>query len=213
MPIIIDPGSTEPLLSIVHDAMPYVPSAMEFAVEIQVREAAREFCRRSRIWRQANTALATTVADQSEYDLNQPDAAEVIWLASAWVGTNEADVELPGEVDDVQPGTSGNQWKVGLTVDGTLRLTPAPDTAGVEIVGTVVFGPSDDATTLPTFIHRRWRWPIMHGAIAALQSEVGKPWSKPSDVPFHRDKFEDGVREAANLTGPARRRPLRARTY
>jgi hypothetical protein len=213
MPIIIEDSGSVPLVSFVREVMPHVPQCPEFSAEVQVLEAARDFCRRSRIWRQENTLLVTTVADQAEYDLDLPDAAELASLASAWVGDQEADIELPGEGDDIEPGTSGTEWKVGVVDHDTIRLTPAPDTAGIVVSGTAIFAPAEDATTVPDFLYRRWKRAIVHGAIAALQSEAGKPWSNPGAVLFHQGKFDDGILEASNKAGPVRRRPLRVRTY
>lgn len=212
MPIILLPASTVSYSLLYREVMPHVPNVPEFEVEYRLKQATREFCHRSLSWRQANTELLTTVADQVSYDADLPDATELVAVLSAWDGDTEIDVELPGEVEDLEPGSSDSEWKVGVesTMDA-IRLSPAPDTSGTVLTGTIALSPNEDSTEIPAFIWKRWRKPVAAGCIAALKEQVGKPWSDPVGAVMFRQRFEDGCMEASNASGPVRRRPLRVR--
>jgi hypothetical protein len=214
MPIVLIPAETIAYSLLLKEVMLYLPMALEFDVEYRLKQAARDFCRRSLVWRQPNTELLTTVADQSSYDAELPDGTELAAVLSAWNGSTEIDVELPGEVDDYEPGSSASTWKVGveLTMDA-LRLTPAPSTAGIVLTGTIALAPNEDAVDLPAFVWKRWRTPVASGCIALVKAQTGKPWSDPGAVAYHRELFEAGILDASNKAGPVRRRPLRVRTY
>lgn len=210
MPIILLPTPTITYTSWNREVMLHLPMAPEFEVEYRMKEAARDFCRRSLAWRQANTELLVTVADQSSYDADLPDGTELVAVLSAWNGDEEIDVELPGEVDDYEPGSSDTEWKVGVESSmDAIRLTPAPSTAGITLTGTIALAPNDSATTVPAFLWNRWRRQVAAGCIYALKAQMGKPWSDPGGAMHFQGIFEDGIREASNRAGPVRRRPLR----
>lgn len=215
MPIILLPIDAVPYSLLLKEVMLHLPMALEFEVEYRLKQAARDFCRRSLAWRQRNTSLLQTVAGQSDYSADLPDGTELAGVISAWAGSTELDVELPGEPDDIQPGdTHPSDWKVGVTEDlDALRLSPAPSVSGITLTGTIALAPNEESTELPAFIWKRWRRPVASGCIAMIKEQTNKPWSDPAGVAYHRSIFDQGVLDASNLAGPVRRRPLRVRTY
>lgn len=214
MPIILEPIDTVATTTLMREVMLHLPMAPEFEVEYRLKLAVRDFCRASRAWRQINTDLLTTVADQIVYDADLPQGTELVAVLGAWDGSTELDVELPGEQDDYEPNTSATSWKVGIepTLDA-VRLSPAPSTSGVVVTGTVCFAPNEDSTTLPAFIYKRWRSVVASGCIAMMKGQTGKPWSDPIGEAIHQQKFDHGVGWASNMSGPVRRRPIRVTTY
>src|SRR5689334_4371004 len=114
MPIILDPIATVATTTLLREVMLHLPMAPEFEVEYRMKLAVRDFCRGSRAWRQINTDLLTTVADQIVYDADLPDGTELVAVLSAWDGSTELDVELPGEQDDYEPNSTDSCWKVGI---------------------------------------------------------------------------------------------------
>lgn len=210
MPIILVPIDTVPYSTLLKEVMLHLPIALEFDVEYRMKLAVRDFCRQSRLYRQENTDLLTTVAGQQSYDAGLPTGTELVAVASAWDGDEELDVELPGERDDYQPGISDSSWVVGVepTMDA-IRLSPAPDTSGLVLKGTIVLAPNEESTDLPAFIYRRWRSTIAAGCIAKVKAQTGKPWSDPLGSDVAQRKFDEGCALASNMAGPVRRRPLR----
>ena len=214
MPIIVEPYDTTLISVLNRDVTLYVPGAPIFEVEYQLKQAVRDFCRITQVWQQRNTEILTTVADQEEYDAGLPVGTELVAVISAYLADGtEVDVELPGEAEDQMPSESDTEWKIGLAGTDTVRLIPLPSVADVVVTGTVAFAPNEDTENLPTVIYKRWRTPIAHGAIAKLMTQVGKPWSNPSQSVYHQGMFDEGAQECAFKTGPKRRRPLRVTTY
>lgn len=214
MPIIVDPYDTTATSVLNREVMLHLPGAQVWEVEYRLKQAVRDFCRITQVWQQRNTEILTTVADQEEYDAGLPVGTELVAVISAYLADGtEVDIEVPGEAEDQMPSESDSEWKIGLAGTEAVRLTPLPSTSGVVVTGTVAFAPNEDSEDLPTVIYNRWRTPIAHGAIAAMMTQVGKPWSNPAQSVFHQGKFDDGARECATKTGPKRRRPLRVQVW
>jgi len=213
MPIIL-PGATIKAWNLMSpDILPHVPECPLFEIEERARQAARDFCRRSYCWRSATVTLLTTVADQVLYTYVNPDQAELNAVHSIWDGATELDVALPGEYDDTQPDTSSSSWKVMVDSETQLRVTPPPDSSGIVVTGTVSFVPSISATGLPSLIFDKYRLQIAAGAIALLVVQPKKPWSNPGAAMFHDARFEQGITDAANASGPVRRTRLRVKQW
>jgi hypothetical protein len=214
MTIILTQVATVPFSLLLREVMLKLPMAPEFEVEYRMKEAVREFCQRSLSWRQPDTELLVTVVGQRSYTADLPGGTEIAAVISAWNGSTELDVELPGEQDDFEPSSTDSEWKVGMepTMDA-FRLSPAPLTAGITITGTLALAPNDDATEAPAYVWNRWRKVVAAGCIAAMKEQTDKPWSDPAGAMHHQQRFEAGIREASDKAGPVRRRPLRVRAW
>ena len=134
----------------------HLPGCPEPFVVDALRDAATDFCTRTRIWKVKHVMLATTVAGQTNYAIASGAAeGEVTHLHAAWVGETEVPINTPGEDDDTAPGKSEASFKLRL-VDGTsVQLTPAPSVAGQVIKGTVSYRPFSDAPGAPDEVGRR----------------------------------------------------------
>jgi hypothetical protein len=209
MPIILPGASIAPWSDLVSNVLPHTPECPLFEIEDRLRQAAREFCRISCAWRSPNVALLTTVADQVLYTYSTPAQAELNRVHTAFNGDDEIDVALPGEEDDVDPTSSGEDWKITVDSETQLRLTQPPATAGIELTGTLSYVPTNTATGIPTLIARRWQLQIAAGAAALLVVQARKPWSNPAAAAMLSGMFQEGIRSASNDSGPVRRRPIR----
>ncbi len=208
MTIIVDLTNTTPVETLHRDVTLYAPGAPIFEVDYQLRQAARDFCRITQVWQQRNTEILTTVADQEEYDAGLPAGTELVAIISAWNGTTEIEVEVPGESDDQDPTESSGTWRVGVVGTDTIRVCPLPDASGTVVTGTLAFAPNEESEVLPTVVYQRWRTPIVNGAIAKLMLQVGKPWSNPNQAGIHQGIFDAGAAECAAKTAPRQRRPI-----
>ena len=208
MTIIVDLTNTTPVETLHREVTLYTPGAPIFEVDYQLRQAVRDFCRITQVWQQRNTEILTTVADQEEYDADLPVGTELVAIISAWNGTTEIEVEVPGESDDQDPTDSSTTWRVGLVGTDTIRVVPLPEEADIVVTGTVAFAPNEESEVLPTAVYQRWRTPIVNGAIAKLMLQVGKPWSNPNQAGIHQGIFDAGAAECAAKTAPRQRRPI-----
>lgn len=210
MPIIIDAGTHAGWPTLTQEAIVYVSGAPVFVVEAQVKKAAREFLRRSCVWRDRQVALLTTVAAQTSYTFSLPANAELNRVHVAWLDGAEIDVQLPGEEGDSELGDTDANWMVGVEPGGqSLRLTPAPATAAQAVTGTVSYVTSSNASGIPQWIFDEWHHEIACGAASNLLMQVSRPWADPNMAAALRMEFDTGVRDASNRAGPVTRRPLR----
>lgn len=206
---------------------------------LQLQASVNEFFRRSRAWRQRNTAILTTVALQSLYPVViTTSGVEFVQLHSTWYQGSEIPLPQPGEDDNAAPGAtvgsadtpnwdddddwfsrtgptwnmqSPTGWKIYVDNLETLSIAPLPAVAGQAVTGTVSFAPTNDATTLPSFLFAEWRNELAAGAVAMLSEQAGKPWADPMVAKYSRDCFEKGILKAATKHGPIKRNPLRVR--
>lgn len=211
MPIIINPTPTVDVSAFFREVMPFLPQAPEFEVDYRIKQAIKEFCTRSRSWRQTETTLLTTVASQQDYDADLPTGTDLVAVLSAWDGTTELTTANPATEDDYAPAETSDEVMVRAVPVNVVRVIPAPLVAGKVLKGTVCFTPNEDATDIPEFIFYRWRRVIRDGCLADMMAQVGKPWSNPSQVEFRMRQFDMGISEASNASGPVSRHPLRVK--
>lgn len=209
--IITDVGSTFTAWDeMFGELLPRVPSAPTFEMERALRAASDEFFRVSRIWRtKPLSALLVTVADQDDYDYSPPDNAQVSDIVVAWNGTDEVGVIKPYEYDEQDPGDTDADTMIGCRPSNILFLTPTPVASDIEIKGTLVFKPSDAAVGIPALAWSLYSREIVCGAAAELASQQDKPWTDRNAVDWLSKQFGNGISLAANLAGPAQRRPRR----
>lgn len=209
--VIISPSSFTAFSTLALDVARHVTECPVFEMEDAAKLAAREFFRKSNVWRSANVTLLTTVAGQQAYAHVPPANAELHRVHSAWAGEDELDVELPGEADDEHPGDTDTTFRVGARIENVLWLSPSPSDAGVAVKGTLGYIPTSAGAGLPTYAYDRWGRAIAAWAGAHLSIQPRRPWSNPGAFEGLMSLFNDAVREASVSAGPVRRKPLRVR--
>ena len=209
MPTIIPVSTVTPWAALYPDIIAHVPRCTIPEIDARAREAARRFFRDSHCWRVRNVEILTTVALQADYLYNVDAEQELHRVHSAWIGEDEVEVGLPGQVDDRDPAYDDSTWRFEAIAPATIRVSPLPQTAGVVVVGTLGFIPAKNATGILTEVFDEHRYAIASGAVAMLASQPGKPWTNPAIVSYHEGLFMAGVTDASNTAGPVRRKPLR----
>lgn len=213
MPIIIDTSRTL-YADVSHRMASKLPGCLPFLMEERLRDAAKEFLELSRAWRARNLALLTTVANQNTYTLTVlPTQSQLVDVFSAFLGEEEIDVGEPGSEDDFANASSSDTWTIAPAPPDQVQLTPAPQTAGQAVTGTLILTVSEASTGMPTRIYELFGTRILDGAIARCMEDVNKPWSNPQMAVFLRDRFLEEVDKASNMAGPVVRQSLRVRTY
>ncbi len=185
----------------------------EWLILDHTKRAARDFFRRSGIWRTKEATIVTTVAGQGEYDHTPETNAELSRVFSAWNGLDEVDVGLPGEWADTPDATVNSTWKIEARDLNKLWLSPLPEVAGVVIKGTVVYIPTNAGVGIPTHAFDEWGVQIANGAAGRLMLQPNKPWTNPNMFQVLSSDFEHAVRTASNQAGPVRRKPIRVTAW
>lgn len=214
MPFIVNlsSASSTPWSMLVDEAAGLVPECPRPLIERALRRACREFFSDSHCWRASGLTLLTTVASQGAYTFSPPANGELLKVMSAWNGDEELDVETPGESDDAYPGETDSEYRIGVGDGGAeITVSPAPETAGVVIKGSVAYTLASNATGIPTWVYNEYRYGIACGAAAKLVMQPNKPWTDRPAYAAHMAEFRKAITDASNAAGPVRRRPLRTK--
>lgn len=158
-----------------------------FAAENEIRQAAREFCEKSRAWRVRLDPI-TTVAGVPRYDFDRTNEMELVQLLRATLNGNTPLDLLPNDVGD--------------TVRGVLALSPRefelrPLPRGGDVLQlTAAMQPSNTAKGLDDVLFSMFADAISLGAKARLLDKDGKPYSNPAKAAQYRERFEAKIADA-----------------
>lgn len=157
----------KPLDDILTSIMPYAPGCALPTAYFGIRQAAIEFCERTRMWR-FEDELTVTATDPD--DVLVPSGAVVHEIEAAWFNdrllapktTDWLDVHMPtwrtGE-------PSGEPSYITQTDPNTIRLVPKQ--AGTLRLS-LLLKPAQDADELPDFMVDQYRETIAHGALGRI---------------------------------------------
>lgn len=147
----------------------YAPQAPEPLVESLLRETARDFCQRTRCWREKQTI--ETIGDENEISCTPPDA-DIFEIEEAWFDGRKLDrvsfSDVPADQWPVYPASSaagGVPSSITQLTPNTFTLIPAG--AGSLCVS-IFFQPSHDAENLPDVLFDQFMSVIAKGTAAAL---------------------------------------------
>lgn len=179
----MDEVNTSTLLPLIQPELP-VSGALQPLVLQSLSQAAREFCRRTRVWYEDQTLdIAAAV---TEYEFDTPTTGAVV-------------IELQNVMLDGEDAIQGTDYTVNSGRTLILEEEPSDDvTGGLE--ARAVFAPALWATTLPDFLVSVWGEGIVAGALSELFLMPGKPWSDPDRANYWRRRFLDKVGEAIEET-------------
>lgn len=141
-----------------------------------LREAAIEFCERTRMWRNFDSYQ---VAGIFPGDVRAPGGAVIHEIEQVAFNGIELTSKTPAELDLQYP-----EWRVGRVRGNPQYFTQleadtialAPLAAG-SVTAWLVLKPSQGATTLPDFIADQHRQVIADGALGRILAMPGKDWT------------------------------------
>ena len=170
-----------------------------------LRNAAREFCRKSLAWRET-LAPMELAADIQMHGFALSTELEFIKLTGAKLDGREIDALLPHQVGH---GNSG----VAVLNTEKFRVYPAPSD-GQSIELTVAVSPSMTATGIPNWIASTYSDAIMYGARARLFGAPNQPYSDRIVAELAEAKFKEEIGRAITATAKAySNAPLRVRPH
>lgn len=194
---------------------PDVLGCPEIVILDAILRAGIEFCKRTKVSKE-NIAI-TTIINTAAYPLVTASPTNTIVDEVLNVNRDLYSTLRPSSVFeieamryDIQTGLSyyyyldnNNQLVLGLVPNGIETLTA--------VVKTI---PTDNATTLPDVLARRYKLEIAAGAKAMLMLDAGKQWSNPKYAAVHQGIFNAGI-DLANVREARGNsmKPLRTRTY
>jgi len=201
----------------IDDLMPslmrYTPNLPEPTAYAFIRQACREFCRRTKVWRHNTEFSILTLSDEVVVTIPE---SEIIYIDEARLG--ETDLEpIPLEtLDDDRPGWYHEQT---LDADGNetegvaqyiTQLTPNTITVYPRQTGTVkaryILMPSLDAELVPEFFLTQYREVIGRGAAAEAFAMPDAEFFNPTLAAAHSQQFEMGMRRQTSIVSKGQQR-------
>lgn len=167
-------------------------------VDQALRNAAREFCQRTKAWTEwADTFTAP--GGTNRFNFVVPDGAELVSARRASVDGVYLDVlasdSLPG---DWQQGYDTGPEKSLVHIDTVEYLLYPRPSAGAVIAIEMALQPSITATSVGDVILAQHAEAIAWGAKYRLLSKPGKDWTDTATAAQARAEFERSVHHAAN---------------
>ena len=172
--------------------MPWAPTCPEPLVIQYLREAAIEFCRRTRSWRseeiyklvsQDQDINLVTCCDSVIHDIERVRYREdslSIWQKPMKAASFK-------QIDDWQGGEATPVWFT-QRIPNTLRVCPF--TTG-EIKVTMFLKPDQQAQTIPDYIVEQYPQVIAAGALAKLLMLPGYDFAEPNQAMMYRAMFDE----------------------
>lgn len=198
-------------------ATPYinsdVPKVNVTIAGIAARQAAIEFCERTKLWfiRSEASSLFT---GKSIYGFDTPQHTvmvqdgifmlEVLELDGSGNLSKRVEIEPRTYTDLIRerPGftTDTDEYPEFFWVrgDGLVQVTPTPtqDKTGV-LYADIAVKPSPASTMSPQFLYDHYAPVIAAGAKAILLGSKGEPWEDQAKAMQYRDQFENNINSAA----------------
>lgn len=198
--------------------LPHIQAAPRPLVEQSLRQAAIEFCERTRAWRH----IVTVAMTEQKATAVAPDYSAIHVMESATmdgkllipVGYTEV---LPDELSGAESlgspkyitQSTPNEVQVYPFTPGTLRLSVILKPRLGHLFGTDPSDPLHDAYNIvPDFLLTQHGETIAYGALARLFIIPGEVWTDPSRAEFYRRMFESRTvsSETVSITGQQRAR-------
>lgn len=177
-------------------------------LERLIRESAREFFAKSRVWRQTFSGAIT--AGTEAYDLNLSAGSLALTINYAKLRENGSELtylkDAAKAYHSYEALTDASiPEAISLVDDNTFQLYPVPsadDTVELRVVLSI----TRSATEIDDEVVEEFEDPIVDGALARLYEIPNETWSNLQLAGYHRTKFLRATEEA-RLRGQEARTP------
>lgn len=202
--------------------LPHLVAAPRPLVELSLRQAAIEFCERTKAWRHIITTPVTVQKPMPA----APDYCAIHQIESATLDghvltpishTEVVTDDMRGEQDRGVPQyitqSTPNEVQIYPFAPGTLRLSVILKPRAGQLFGTDPADPLHDAyNVVPEFMLSQHGETIAYGALARMFIVPGEAWTDASRANFYRAEFEKRAvaSQAVSLKGQ-QRSPIRTK--
>lgn len=199
-----------------HLVSPHLMAAPRSLVELSLRQAAIEFCERTKAWRHIITSTvtaqgATTAAPQYSA-IHEIESATLNGQPLTPVSYTEIlPDELSGEQDQGQPRyitqSTPNEVQIYPFATGALRMSVILKPRAGQLFGTDASDPMHDAyNVVPDFLLTQHGETIAYGALARMFIIPGETWTDPDRANYYRSQFVERAKasQAVAIKGQQR---------
>lgn len=204
------PVATAPLSDFDSLVMPYAPGLPRPSARRFIRQAAIEFCERTRCWRE----ILTVTVDEANEAIITPAYAALHRIEEAIYNdevklqpTQYTDVSLSERVSEGMPGyifqTSPNTISLMPYATGTVKVSAFLKPIEGSDMELNAGGETVDALdVLPVFMLTQYGPQIACGALALALMVPGQPFTNPQQAMYYRQKFDRACDDhfASNIT-------------
>lgn len=178
----------------VRDIEPQAGGAPEPVIVRTLEQAARDFCRRSGIWRQDLDPVSLT-ADEAQYDFDAPFGADVEFIVHAYYGESALSrTGLNVLLAASRSGATGAPTHIAAETGQQFRLYPTPDSSATKTV-TVHAALVPTREEVPDWL-ARYRDALVYGALWRLMEAPGQPWSNVQAAQYYDQAFRQEAARA-----------------
>lgn len=174
------------------DVLVHVPAAPDPLVHQALIRAAREFCARSRIYRQW---CATVEATAPVYNITLPTDTQAVRLERATVDGVAIDV-TPFQWPERDWVTYAAEEDPGVITDDLTTVTVTGETITGTLQLEISLMPTRSAATVSSFLAERYLECIAAGAAFRLLTMRGAPWYDPQAAAIPAAEWKAGIGKA-----------------
>lgn len=180
--------------------MPSVEGCPLGMANTAIKSAVIEFCEKSLLWK-LESRDTDIIAGEARYGFSPPEGTHIVQTVFASINDRPLVMTCLDDLDNFHTGWREREERdphlYYMDTDNTIRLVGIPtETLDKALEVHVALKPSRDAQGCPKFIHEGWAEGIAHGALMRLHAMVGKPWSSPTLVQYHRNLFRSAISRA-----------------
>lgn len=184
--------------------LPLVPGVPEPVAIEHLRNAARDFCEATKLWRWDDSF---DLGDEPNLLCCPQDAVIHKIERVDWNG-KRLDPETVGHLDDLRPDwdSDTNLWQGEpsyylQTEMDSIRLVPRPydDSTPRVVKVRLILMPSEDAEMLPDFLYEHYRTTLAWGAAGSALMLDGQSFSNPEKGIFYQGKFDAALGRKSSL--------------
>lgn len=195
------------------EVLPDVPGCPQAVALNAIRNAAIEFCERSKVWVIDHDPISA-IANEPVYAFEPPNGAVVCGVVTAWFNGVEIDPTTQRDLESEYrnwPSLPGVPLRYLQQNSAELILFPYPSGALANaLTMKVALKPSRASTSIDAWLFEQYLEAIAHGAKWKLMAMPKKPWSDGATAMYHKTAFDsaiDGaVLSAAKAFGKAKLR-------
>lgn len=190
--------------------LPHLTAAPRPLVELSLRQAAIEFCERTKAWRHiittAVTAQTATPVAPNYCAIHQIESATLDGQHLTPVSYTEIlSDDLTGEQDQGPPQyitqSTPNEVQIYPFAPGTLRLSVILKPRAGQLFGTDAADPLHDAyNVVPEFMLTQHGETIAYGALARMFIVPNEAWTDGNRANFYRAEFEKRTIESQDVS-------------
>jgi hypothetical protein len=174
------------------DLLPHLPGLSEPAADQELRRAAQEFCRRTKVWKQWLAPITLTGA--ATYAVVLPTDSMVYRFDTATVDGTPVSLPSWNELEADPAAFTGRA--TGFTTRDRVSVIPTSTYSSGALALRAVLAPSDQAATFPDDLAAQYRDGIVAGARARLMVMPGRPYTSLDLAAIAAGQFETAIGRA-----------------